>query len=194
MSDKIIPIINTIPVQMERVNVDLKEFFTTDTVEDEDKLRLYARLQKLGKAFDDVKKNTAVKENIYDAIDYVSRGDGKANIDGVEISTRNGRAIYNYGQCGHTEYNFILEAIEVLNKRRKQIEEELKAIPQPDIKSDKDGNVHTFGGEKDIPLRDDILRELQFILENSDFAAGDIVTCTAPTKLQDTNIIVRNLK
>ena len=194
MTEKLIPIVNRIPVSITDIKQVLQRYLQDEEIPDDALLKTYARLKKLTSGFEDTRKLNEVKGRIKDAIDNLKDDTGKVVLEGVSIKAQGGKTFYGYKACGHTEYDFVLKALDILNDRRKEIEIELKTIPDAKVGRDENGETVMIGGNKDIIINTGILNVLTELLETSQFVNGDVITCKKPTKVQDTNIVVRNIK
>ena len=85
-----------------------------------------ARLRILSKAIDRALKEdivlTTVEEELQNEVKQT------ASFNGVTVSIGKSAPRYDYSVCGHPEYDRIIELMNILNDRKKQIEEELKLL------------------------------------------------------------------
>lgn len=92
------------------------------------------------KAIEDASKEVKAKLDEYAIKEAEKYGEKNFNVGNINVQyTESLGPSYDYSNCGHLEYLDVLEKLEPLLKRKKEIEEELKAMK----KSREEVNIET---------------------------------------------------
>lgn len=159
-------------IMKDDVETALLQLYLDKDLSDEQIAALKVNTSRIAKAIEDCEKDTRVKDVIFEAVSNLAGIETKIVINGSTLSITPVKTVYDYSICGHTEWNFLNKAIEILSNRKKEIEKELQLLA-------KDGSklIKT----KDIVITNDIIDQLQVAIDNEkEFVAGEIITIKAP--------------
>lgn len=126
----------------------------------------HVRLAKIAKAIGVVFKNESYKETVMEAQQKLAGKNNakKVDIEGATLSYMATKTTYDYSNCGHPVFEFLNSVDAKFKDIKKNLEKEVKLIPQSDIDYKPDpitGEAIAFkvGGSKKVYIDPEVLVE-----------------------------------
>lgn len=175
-------------IKVKDITDNLMTIMLNETLSANDTIKGYIHLSRVEEAIKKLKENQPFKKRIYECASKIIGNDKTTEIMSAEVSICAVKTSYDYTKCNHTEYNFIVSCIELLDLRKKAIEEELKLIPEleqihntTEVNDELKTTSEIIGGSKEIIVNGDILKAMQKKLNESAYELSEILTVKRPT-------------
>lgn len=142
--------------------------------DDDFKVMAHTRLTRLNKAITAVLKDEDYRDTTQEAFQNIANlhNEKKVSIEGAELKYVATFTKYDFSDCNHPVLTFLDRVVERFKGIRKQLETEIKLIPQEtqDIGHTEDGEVTTklIGGSKKVYIDpDEVVEKINFVITDA---------------------------